>query len=131
MTQHSIEFHFQGKARDTLAEELSDLLADTFDDWSQHTTDKEATPAGIDKSDPVAVAALVLAIPAALLATWDLAKRMQLKEKVDRLIHWAREKTKKAPKTRMTIHLPNGIVVSLNEVKPEEFLDMLDELAKK
>lgn len=120
MTQHSIEFQFQGEARDALARELGNLLADTLADWPQHTTDKATTPT-----------ALILAVPGAVLATWDLAKRIQLKEKVDRLINWAKEKATTAPQTRMTIHLPNGIVVALDQVKPEDLLDVLAELANK
>ena len=133
MTQHSIEFQFQGEARDALARELGNLLADTLADWPQHTTDKATTPTGSHKIDAVsvAVAALILAVPGAVLATWDLAKRIQLKEKVDRLINWDKEKATTAPQTRMTIHLPNGIVVALDQVKPEDLLNVLAELANK
>ena len=79
MTQHSIEFQFQGEARDALARELGNLLADTLADWPQHTTDKATTPTGSHKIDAVAVAALILAVPGAVLATWDLAEWHGLK----------------------------------------------------
>ena len=72
MTQHSVEFQFQGEGRAAHVKELEELLADTFADWPQHVTEKTAIPTGTRKSDPVAVAALIFSIPAALLATWDL-----------------------------------------------------------
>lgn len=137
MTQHSVEFQFQGERRDADAKELEALLADTFVDWPQHMTEKTTIPTGTHRSDPVAVAALILSIPAALLATWDLAQRIHLKEKVDRLINWAKEKAKNTPAghpnlpIHPTVHLPDGRVLPLDQLKPEEFLDVFAQLAEK
>ena len=137
MAQHSIEFQFQGEGREAEAKELEALLADTFADWPQHVTEKTSIPTSSNKSDPVAVAALILSIPAALLATWDLAQRIRLKEKVDRLINWAKEKAKNTPAghpnlpIHPTVHLPDGRVLPLDQLKPEELLDVLAQLAEK
>ena len=131
VTQYSIEFQFQGTAREALAEELGHLLVDNFADWTQSKAAKPPVSRGDDKSDPVAITALIIAVPATVLATWDLAKRMQLKEKVDRLITWAQETFKKEPQSGTTIHLSDGSVVPLEQMKPEQFLDMLAEWAKK
>ncbi len=131
VTQHSIEFQFQGTAREALAEDLGHLLVDNFADWTQSKADKSPVSRGDDKSDPVAITALILAVPGTVLVTWDLAKRMQLKEKVDRLITWAQETCKTEPQSDTTIHLSDGSVVPLEQMKPEQFLDMLAEWAKK
>ena len=134
MTQHSVEFQFQGEGRDAAAKELGTLLADTFADWPQQLTEKTTVPTGTHRSDPVAVAALILSIPAALLAAWDLAQRIHLKEKVDRLINWAKEKAKNTPAGHPNLpmmHLPDGRVIPLDQLKPEEFLDVLAQLAEK
>ena len=131
MTQHSIEFQFQGTAREALAEELGQLLVDNFADWTQSKAAKSPVSRGDDKSDAVAIATLILTVPPAVVATWDLAQRMQLKEKVDRLITWAQEICKKAPQSGTTIHLSDGSVVPLEQMKPEQFLDMLAEWSKK
>ena len=131
MVQPGIEFQFHGEGRDALARELSDLLSNEFDGWPQHTTNKTIAPVGEQKSDPVAIAALIIAVPAAVLATWDLAQRIQVKQKIDRLISWAKRKESEAPETQMTIHLPGGAVVRLDQVKPESILDVLAVLAEK
>ena len=77
------------------------------------------------------IVVLTLAVPPTVLATWDLVKRMQVKEKFDRLITWPKRKESEVPQTRMTIHLPNNIVVQLDHAKPEDILDALADLANK
>lgn len=131
MTQQSIEIQFHGEERDTLAEELSSLLAGDFADWPQHAVDRPIVPQGDERADPVTIAALVISVPAAVLATWDLAQRIKVKEKVDRLIGWARRKSTESPRTQMTIHLPSGTVIRLDHAKPEDILDALAVLAEK
>ena len=118
MPQHYIEFQFAGEARDILAKELSDLCAVHFADWPQTTVQKTQVVEG-DKSDPVAVAALIIAIPSAVLASWDLAQRMQLKTKVDHLLAWAQDKARQNAAARTTLHLSKEQVIPLHQAKAE------------
>ena len=63
-----------------------------------------------------------------------IAQRIRLKEKVDRLINWAKEKGKNTPAadpSLPTMHLPDGRVIPLDQLKPEELLDVLAKLAEK
>ena len=133
MPQHHIEFQFQAKTDDPQIHELKTLLADILPDWPQQTVEKTIQPSGINRTgpDPIAVAALLLAIPGAMVASWDLAERIKLKEKIDRLLAWVQERAATLSQSSPTMHLPNGKVIPLNTVKPEEILDMLDELYTK
>ena len=88
-------------------------------------------PAGGVKGDPIAIAALALAIPGGILATWDLAERIKLKEKIDCLLAWVKQHATTLSQSNPTVHLPNGQVIPLNTVTPQEILDMLDELYTK
>lgn len=130
MPQHHIEFQFQAKTDDPHIHALKTVLADILPDWSQHPVEKTVVPAGGVKGDPIALAALVVAIPGGVLAIWDLAERIKLKEKIDRLLAWVKEHAALSPSSP-SVHLPNGKVIPLNTVKPEEILDMLDELYTK
>jgi hypothetical protein len=138
MPQHHIEFQFQGKTDDPYIHALKTLLADILPDWPQQTIEKTGVPARGDKSDPIAIAALavattslIVAIPGGVLATWNLAERIKLKEKIDRLLVWVQERAATLSQSSPTMHLPNGKVIPLGTVKPEEILDMLDELYTK
>lgn len=73
----------------------------------------------------------MVSIPSGVLAAWDLAERIELKEKIDRLLAWVKEHAATLSPSRPSVHLPNGKVIPLNTVKPEEILDMLDELHTK
>ena len=130
MPQHHIEIQFHSKD-DPPVNELQTALADILPDWPQHTVEKAVLPADGVKGDAIAIAALVVSIPSGVLAAWDLAERIKLKEKIDRLLAWVKQHATTLSPSRPNVHLPNGKVIPLNTVKPEEILDMLDELYTK
>jgi len=133
MLTRALEFCIQGDSNESTNQELFTLLQDIFTDWPlQKTTQPvESHVEGPTRTDPVAVAALVLAVPGAVLATWDLAHRMELKDKVERLIDWAKRKKQENPTLVITFS-PSGIRVKyLDQTEPEEILDALAEWAEK
>ena len=74
-----------------LAADLTDFLAATFDAKARRVANPP--PSGrVLRGDPMVLAALILAIPGAVLAASDLVQRLELKEKIDHLLEWARRK---------------------------------------
>ena len=71
----------------------------------------------------MAVAALIVALPSALLATVDLAQRMKVAEKLGRLIQWARRRKQESPETSLTVRLPSGKVQDLDRVARDVMLE--------
>ena len=133
MSDKAFEFSIQGDQSGSTNQELSTLLQEVFTDWPLQKTNKpiESPGEARTRTDPLTVAALVLAVPGAILATWDLAQRIELKKKVERLIDWARRKKKENPTLVITLTLSGIRVKYLDRTEPEEILDALAEWAEK
>ena len=131
MSSRALEFSIQGDQSQSTNQELSILLKEVFADWPLHQASRPTDSAGElrTRSDPVAVAALVLAVPGAILASWDLVQRMKLTEKVERLIAWARRKKQENPTLTITLSLSGIRVTYLDRTEPEEILNALAEWA--
>jgi hypothetical protein len=92
MSKQQLQFLFRDSEARGAADELAQLLATELPDWqprvAEHVLSDEAR-----KADPIAIIALVLSIPPTIQSTWDLAQRIKLKEKIDKLIAWAKDRS--------------------------------------
>lgn len=118
-----LEFHLQGSQADATAAALERFFAETFGaNARREVLQAPAAGEGEKAVDPVAVAALILSIPGALLAAMDLAERLQLKEKVANLIALARrERTEHG--TRVWLQRRDAPPLALDEAQPAEIID--------
>lgn len=91
MRDSDLKFRIEGPDAERLAVELGELVESELGGRAERRPDAPPRDAVV-RGDPLAVAAVVLAIPGALLAGADLARRLELKEKVGRLTAWARER---------------------------------------
>ena len=119
-----MNLHLEGEAAETAA----CALAHFFDEEFGIVTSRaaiQAQPAPGRRADPVAIAALVLSVPGAVLATMDLAERIRLKEKIGRLIALCRRQ-KEDSGTIVRLETATGLR-DLAELTPD---DVLDEAAR-
>ena len=95
MSEPQLQFHFKGSECRDAANELAQLLRDELPDWQSQLAEK-APSTEVERVDPltvIAVMSLILSVPPAIQSSWDLAQRIKLKEKIDRLITWAKARS--------------------------------------
>jgi hypothetical protein len=126
-TAHSeVELRISGPDAEALAAELAALVDDEFGTRPPVRPIRSSAPPGevMRSADPVAVAALVLAVPGALLAASDLARRMEVSQKIGRLLEWARRKTPESTSNRLEIVDGDGRARRLDRVDSAEVIEI-------
>jgi hypothetical protein len=79
-----ITIRIEGPNATALATEAEAFLRDALQETPERTVvPPEQTPT---RADPLAVAALLLSVPGAILATLDIAERLKLAERFDRFL---------------------------------------------
>jgi hypothetical protein len=86
-----IRIRVAGPDAEAMATEAEAFLAETFAVTPARAAAAPAPDA--KRGDPVAIAALVLSVPSAVLATLDLAKRLELADRLDRFLSRLRAHT--------------------------------------
>jgi hypothetical protein len=91
---NELELLLRGPGAEAAADDLEALLADEAagPEAGPALTRRPAAPtdSGLTKAvDPIAVTALILAIPSAVLAVWDLGSRLEARRKAGRIIEQA------------------------------------------
>ncbi len=130
---HTMKFEFEGPNAEIMANDLGNLLAVEFADWPQRFETLHRSPRDGDlgvRGDPVAVAALVLSVPSAILATWDLATRIRVRERVERLIRWYQQQRRSNRQTKITVIGLDGRSSALDQLPIAEIVDGLERLAR-
>lgn len=121
-----LKFHLQGSQTDATAAALETFFSETFGENARLESLQRPAGGETEKTDPIAVAALILSIPSALLAAMDLAARLQLKEKVARLISLARREWTEHG-TRIWLQRRDATPLALDEAQPADILDAAEQ----
>ena len=124
-----LQFRIEGPDARNLAGELREILESEL--ATPVTSRTESSPAGgsaMRSGDPLTVAALVLSLPGALLAAADLAQRLELKEKADRLLQRLRNRTAKSLGHRVEVVDAEGRGRSVETLDSDELLEISIEL---
>ena len=125
MTENNFQLRVEGPDSEKTAQALSDFLEKEFDYRPNLLSKKQSQLDEADqtKVDPVAIGALILALPGAILATVDLIERMKKKKKIDRLIEFTQQKAKANPGINISIVTPKGISIRLDVAESSQILD--------
>lgn len=121
-------FHIEGPDGDETARELFDLLRAEFGvrpERMDRETRRRSDPDGM--ADPVAVVALIIAIPLAVLLPADPDQNDSVVEKLEKVVAWARDKKDRFPEDRFAVELSDGNVQPLDEISVDK---MIEEAAK-
>ena len=126
MDRGSLEFQFDGPSAQDDADALAGFLRSQFADWPTQIVQRPETPADqptMRGTGVVAVLALLLAVPGALKNAYDLAERIQLKAKFERLIAWARGRRAEGRRVPTLVLPRTQRTVPLDEIRLDEVLD--------
>ena len=124
MDKQEISFFVQGRDAETGANEIRRIINDELEYEPQIIADKENDPAGDTKGvDPIALGALILAVPAAILAVADLASRIRNKKKLDRVLEKIQKRVVQKKEVTVKIIYPNGMIKDISAVDSVEILD--------
>ena len=132
MPESSIRFSVQGPDQDQVSKEIDDFFDARFGQRPKITkkgitAGKEGTKDFIGAASlVVAISALFLTIPGAVLASRDLADRMDKKKDMDDLIRLAEKLHEKYPDTDVTVTTSQGSV-SLHTAKAGRLVDEFDQ----
>lgn len=124
------QFQFDGVDSRAAAEELAAFLQNDFADWQPRAEEQKSAIEGRKSGDTLAVLAVILSVPGAILATWDIAVRINLKTKIDRVIEWGQERAARGEEVPRIV-FPDGSAVPLDQAKTADILNALDEASKK
>jgi len=124
MDKKEISFFVKGQDAETGANEIKKIINDEFEYEPQILADKENKPEGSTKAvDPIALGALILAVPAAILAVADLADRIKNKKKLDRVLEKIQKRVVQKKEVTVKIIYPNGMIKDISSVDSVEILD--------
>jgi hypothetical protein len=118
--------HVEGARREleALVRSWGHDLAETSRDTSQTSSAAGAVRVGDKGVDPVAVSALVLSLPSAALAVFDLADRIQKRRRAKELIDHAQQLATQ----QVTVSLVSqGRPLELATMAPDQLLDALED----
>jgi len=122
-----------GPAAQEVARDLAELLRSQLPDWpcslppAPQTHPSEATRGG----EGLAMVAIALALPPAVLATWDLAVRARVAERLRGLIHRVRRHLEGCPGSDVRCRPAGGASLALDESELDRIVDALAEMARR
>lgn len=127
---NALKFRIEGPEASALAAEIREILESEL---ATSVTERAEVPdprGQITRSvDPLALSALVLAVPGAILAAADLAQRLELKPRVDRLLQRLRTRTAARPGNRVEILDSEGRGRVVDGLGSDELLEISIQLS--
>ena len=129
MSDSEMEFRIEGPEASSVADELADFLEAEFDERPRRVAPERGSRPGSDPEkvapDTIAAGAIaILTVPAAIKHTVDLADRLALKKKLDRLVELAKKMAKDRVQIRITLVSGGGPTVRLDRATPAEIMEM-------
>ena len=105
-------------------EEIQKIISEEF---GQEIPIRKESPSSFTEQtkslDPIAVAALVLAIPAAMLTSLQLADRLEKNKQLEQTINKIEKKVLKSKQVSIKVKLPDGTIKEITTIDTVETLD--------
>ena len=122
-----LELCLQGENAAEAAKELAGLLGEAL---GQAPAVRRVQPGTVQGSRDAALilaaAAVVLAIPGAVLAANDLVKRFKANDNAKKIIQHSRQVKHTHPGTKILVTTPAGTTVEVTDMDPVDLVDMAE-----
>ncbi len=134
MTTPELQFIVEGDDAKAAASELAELVRDSFDIEVTPLVIQEGAPGPAKKLDPnlivavtgavSAAAALMVAVPTAVLKVMDIVERLKKKKRVDKFKEGVDAISTRYKSTRISIRRPDGATVLIETVESNDLMDL-------
>ncbi len=134
MTNKEIGFIISGKEANEAAEEIKRIVQDELNITVQSRINKDnrqdgqsraIDPSTVGALDPVAIGALILAIPAAALAVADLIKKTKNRKKLEQTFEKIQKQVVQKRQITIKIQYPDGMIKEISSVDTVEIMEGL------
>lgn len=117
------KLHISGENADMVAEKIVAIVEDNLQTTPTLQQVREPERHGVRGVDPVALAAMILAIPATVLATMDILQRMRKKSQAEKLMDQIEQVTKKYPSISIHLEAPDGSFIDIRRENSGKLLE--------
>ena len=130
MSDAGFQFYFAGAQAKDAANDFVKIIEQEFGVKPKPVTPNTSVDQTTKGVEPLALTAVILTIPPALLAAIDLVDRIKKKKQLDTVL----QKTQKIQKTKteLKIHIltPKGTKIEIHSVTSAELLDAASEVSE-
>jgi hypothetical protein len=126
MSKNEISFIVTGPDAEIGANEIKEIINKEFAYDPQILTEKASNRFDSTRGvDPVALGALLLSIPGAILAVADIVSRIKNKQKLDEVLEKIKNRVVQKKSLTVRIVYPDGMVKEIISAESSEILDSL------
>lgn len=126
MKRSNFKLRIEGERAEKISKDLAVFIKDELGWEPVRELHEVRSPGNKEKVvTPLALAAIILAVPSAVLAVLDIVERMKKRKEIDRLIQWAKNQPGK-----ITIISPDGTAIQLENANSGKILDAANKAAQ-
>jgi len=130
MPASDFKIQIKGRHAEEVAKILSELIKKEFG-YTPERVIQEPKKDTEKVVDPLTIAAIIITIPPALVATLDLIERRKTRDKLDLLIELVKKQQEKTPDTQTSLITPDGISKPIVRLNSLEIIEAAAKIMKK
>jgi hypothetical protein len=118
-----LQFQIQGRNAEIIAQKVSTILAKELKVQPELSSPNRPIEKDRRAVDPVALAALIVSIPSAVLAALDVLDRMKKKGKIEKALEKIGELMQDFPDAAIQLKAPDGTLLKVEKSNATKLID--------
>ena len=123
MSELQFQFQIQGRNAEIIAQKVSAILAKELNVQAELSSSNRPIEKDRRAVDPVALAALIVSIPSAVLAALDVLERMKKKGKIEKALEKIGELMQDFPDAAIQLKAPDGTLLKVEKSNATKLID--------